>query len=462
MRARMRLLRVGALAAVCAATWASAGPAAAAAPPAASPSNLVLQVPSGPPQPTEQKAVCGRPFASSSADVRDPSAAQRLMEVQAAWRYSTGKGVKVAVIDTGVEPSNRFKRVTGGGDFVSSGNGLDDCDGHGTMVAGIIAAQPRSSDGFAGVAPDAEIISIRQSSLSYGTKDNSNSANPGDIASSSVGSVQTLAYAVVAAVQKGADVINISEVACAPAGSDMHDKSLGAALQYAYRRNVVVVAAAGNLVDPCKPQNTGVNPANPAARGWDSLNTIVSPGWYEQYVLTVGGVQSTTGSPWPLSVHGPWVSVAAPATEVVSIGLRGQAVNRQEGDKGPTTLDGTSFASPYVAGLAALIKARYPGISAGDVIRRITATAHGAGSGRNAAIGYGVADPVAALSDTIVGTSTSVAATRQIDAPGSHPPDTSARTVALIGTGLCLLAALIWWAVSIPRRRLRRLGEDDY
>ncbi|MFW0797731.1 type VII secretion-associated serine protease mycosin [Gordonia sp. CPCC 205515] len=458
----MRLLQAGALAGVCAAMWTSAGPAAAVTPPTASPSNLVLQVPSGPPQPTEQKAICGRPFASSSADVRDPSPAQQLMEVQAAWRYSTGKGVKVAVIDTGVEPSKRFKRITGGGDFVSSGNGTDDCDGHGTMVAGIIAAQPSSSDGFAGVAPDAEIIAIRQTSLSYGTKDNNNSNNPGDMASSSVGSVQTLAYAVVAAVQKGADVINISEVACAPAGTDMHDKALGAALQYAYRRNVVVVAAAGNLVEPCKPQNTGVNPANPAARGWDSLNTIVSPSWYEQYVLTVGGVQSATGSPWPLSVNGPWVSVAAPATEIVSVGLRGQAVNRQEGENGATTLDGTSFASPYVAGLAALIKARFPGISAADVIRRITATAHGAGSGRNQVIGYGVADPVAALSDTVVTTSTDPGATRAVAAPGSHPPDNTARNVALVGTGLCLLTALIWWAVSIPRRRLRRLGEDDY
>ncbi|MGV9709735.1 type VII secretion-associated serine protease mycosin [Gordonia sp. NPDC003424] len=462
MRQRTRLLRGAALTAVCCATWVSAGPAAAITPPAASPSNLVLQVPSGPPQPTEQKAVCGKPFASSSADVRDPSAAQQLMEVAAAHRYSTGKGVKVAVIDTGVSPSSRFAKVTGGGDFVSSGNGLDDCDGHGTMVAGIIAGRPSASDGFAGVAPDAEIISIRQTSLSYGTKDSNSSADPGDMASSSYGSVQTLAYAVVAAVRSGADVINISEVACAPAGSDMHDKSLGAALQYAYSRNVVVVAAAGNLVDACKPQNDGVNPGNPAANGWDSLNTVVSPAWYQQYVMTVGGVDSATGSPWPLSVHGPWVSVAAPATEVVSVGLRGQAVNRQEGQNGATTLDGTSFASPYVAGLAALIKARFPGISAADVIRRITATAHGAGSGHNHVIGYGVVDPVAALSDTVVASGIDPDATRPIAAPGSHPPDNTARNVALAGTGICLLTALIWWAVSIPRRRLRRLHEDDY
>ncbi|GAB92226.1 type VII secretion-associated serine protease mycosin [Gordonia rhizosphera] len=458
----MRLLRVGAVAAVCCALWASAGPAAAVTPPTPSKSDLVLRVPPGPPEPTEQKALCGKPFASSAADVRDPSAAQQLMEVRAAWRYSTGKGVKVAVIDTGVQPSKRFKKVTGGGDFVSTGDGLDDCDGHGTMVAGIIAAQPGDDDGFAGVAPDAEIISIRQASLAYGPKDTNSGGGVGEMASSSYGSVQTLAYAVVAAVQRGADVINISEVACAPAGSDMRDDALGAALQYAYRRNVVVVAAAGNLVDPCETQNTGVNPANPSARGWDTLNTIVSPAWFTPYVLTVGGVDSTTGAPWSLSVHGPWVSVAAPATELVSVGLRGQAVNRQEGRDGPVTLDGTSFASPYVAGLAALIKARFPGISAADVMRRITTTAHGAGSGRNDVIGFGVVDPIAALGDTVVGADSGLAAGRPIAPPDLSEPDQTARNVALAGTGVCLLVAVSWWAVSIPRRRLRRLGEDEY
>ncbi|MFW0786284.1 type VII secretion-associated serine protease mycosin [Gordonia sp. CPCC 206044] len=459
----MRLVRAGAVAVVCAALWASAAPAAAVTPPTASPSNLVLRVPSGPPEPTEQKALCGKPFASSAADVRDPSTAQQLMDVQAAWRYSKGNGVKVAVIDTGVQPSKRFKKVTGGGDFVSNGGGLTDCDGHGTMVAGIIAGKPSPSDGFAGVAPEAEIIAIRQTSLAYGTKDsNSSDADSGDIASSSYGNVRTLAYAVVAAVQKGADVINISEVACGPAGTDMQDKQLGAALQYAYQRNVVVVAAAGNLVEPCKTQNTGVNPANPAAKGWDTLNTIVSPGWYSKYVLTVGGVESTTGGPWSLSVHGPWVSVAAPATEVVSVGLRGQAVNRQEGQDGPVTLDGTSFASPYVAGLAALIKAKFPGMSAADVMHRITATAHGAGSGRNDAIGYGVVDPVAALSDTVVRNTSGVAAGRPIAPPDMSQPDQTARNVALAGAGVCVTIAVIWWAVSIPRRRLRRLSEDEY
>lgn len=460
----MRATRAASITAVCCALWASsAAPAAAVTPPVADPSHLVQRVPGGPPDPTEQKALCGAPSASSPDSVRDPSPAQKLMEVQAAHRYSTGAGVTVAVIDTGVQPSKRFKKLVGGGDFVSSGDGLRDCDGHGTVVAGIIAGKSSPDDGFVGMAPDATILSIRQTSLTYAVKGSSNQSAAGDISSGSYGNVQTLAYAVVAAVQKGADVINISEVACAPAGSSLNDKQLGAALQFAYRRNVVVVAAAGNLVEPCKTQNTGVNPANPAAKGWDSLNTVVTPAWYQDYVLTVGGVDSKTGSAWPLSIHGPWVSAAAPATEVTSVGAKGQAVNRQQGKEGMTTLDGTSFAAPYVAGLAALIKSKYKGISAEDVIHRITATAHGAGSGRDDAIGYGVVDPVAALSDSVPPRADAASTEgRRIDPPGAHPPNQAARNVALVGTGICLLAALCWWLITMPRRRLRKLNEDDY
>ncbi|GAC69352.1 type VII secretion-associated serine protease mycosin [Gordonia soli] len=461
----MRLGRSTAVVATICALWASAGPAAAVQPPAPRPSDLVLDFRTAPPQATEQTVECGVPSASSAADVRDPSAAQQLMDVEAAWRYSTGKGVTVAVIDTGVQPSKRFARVIGGGDFVSTGDGLRDCDGHGTMVAGIIAGRPGPDDGFAGVAPDATILSIRQTSLSYDVKDRKDKAGGGaaDIALSSYGDVQTLAHAVVTAVRRGAGVINISEIACASAGTDLRDRALGAALQYARSRNVVVVAAAGNLVDSCKVQNTGVNPANPTAGGWDSLNTVVSPAWYSQYVLTVGGVDSTNGTPWANSIHGPWVSVAAPATELVSVGLRGQAVNRQEGKDGPNALYGTSFAAPYVAGLAALIKSRYRGISADDVIRRITATAHGPGSGRDDAIGYGVIDPVAALSDTVTTAQQSSSATaRAIAPPSDDRADTTARTVALSGAGVCLLVATVWWLVTMPRRRLRKLGEDDY
>ena len=151
------------------------------------------------------------------------------------------------------------------------------------------------------MAPDASILSIRQTSLAFEAKGSSSSSqDPSKIASSSYGTVQTLAYAVVTAVRRGADVINISEIACAPAGSSIDDKALGAAVRYAHSRGVVVVVAAGNLVDPCKTQNEGINPANPSAGGWDTVSTAVSPAYFSRYVLTVGGVVSETGAPSPI------------------------------------------------------------------------------------------------------------------------------------------------------------------
>ena len=70
----------------------------------------------------------------------------------------------VAVIDTGVWPSPRLPHLRGGGDYVMAGDGLSDCDTHGSVVASIIGASPAEGDGLVGVAPEAEIISIRQSS----------------------------------------------------------------------------------------------------------------------------------------------------------------------------------------------------------------------------------------------------------------------------------------------------------
>jgi len=88
-------------------------------------------------------------------------------------------------------------------------------------------------------------------------------------------------------------------------------------------------------------------------------------------------------------VPGPWVDVAAPGT-----GVRSLSVDGGTGDP----LDGTSFAAPYVAGLAALIRERRPNLTAHEVAERITATARRPAAGRDDAVGFGVVDPVAALS----------------------------------------------------------------
>ena len=127
---------------------------------------------------------------------------------------------------TGVAPHRRLPKLVPGGDYVFTGDGTQDCDGHGTVVAGIIAAAPDSStDGFSGVAPDVTVISIRQSSAKF--------AAAGDRSGTGFGDVDTMAKAVRTAADMGASVINISSVACVPVATAFDDRALGAALAYA-------------------------------------------------------------------------------------------------------------------------------------------------------------------------------------------------------------------------------------
>jgi membrane-anchored mycosin MYCP len=119
----------------------------------------------------------------------------------------------------------------------------------------------------------------------------------------------------------------------------------------------------------------------------DRPDLVSLPGW-EDGVLTVGAV-GPDDLPARFTVRGPWVDVAAPGTGVRSLTV--------DGGTGPP-LDGTSFAAPLVAGLAALIRERRPGLTAGEVVDRITGTARRPAAGRDDAVGSGVVDPVAALS----------------------------------------------------------------
>ncbi|RJO72108.1 type VII secretion-associated serine protease mycosin [Nocardia panacis] len=432
--------------------------AGAIAPPAVDPGAFgVAQGLGGHPaplEPTEQRVVCADPLLAHGVPAEAP-VAQRVLDLPQAWQFSRGAGQKVAVIDTGVNRHPRLPALQAGGDYVSDTDGTVDCDGHGTVVAGIIAAQPSPADAFTGVAPDAEILTIRQLSLAFEPK-NRGGGNPppGAIAPSGYGNVITLAGAVVRAVDMGATVINISEVACSPAGADTADGPLGAAIKYAYDRNVVVVAAAGNLQQDgaCKDQNDG--------GGWQSVKTVASPAWFAPYVLSVASVDPD-GTPSQLSLNGPWVRVAAIGRQIVSLDSRpGGAglIDSVQGQDGVHPIEGTSFAAPYVAGLAALVKSRFPDLTAGQVMDRIIRTAHAPGDGHDDRIGAGLIDPVAALTAQLPrgvltdGAADPHPAAAPVAAPG---PDPLPRRVAVIGSITCLAALAIGAAVAIPFRRRR-------
>ena len=225
------------------------------------------------------------------------------------------------------------------------------------------------------------MIAIRQSSNKFGPL--------ADPSGRGFGDVSTLAMAVRTAADMGASVINISSVACAE--SMLDDRALGAALSYAVDvKDAVVVAAAGNVggEGQCPSQNTAAQPT-----------VIASPAWYDDYVLTVASVGSG-GTPSAFSLNGPWVDAAAPGEHVISLDPDGDGViDTMPTPTGRASISGTSYAAPLVSGLVALVRSRFPRLSARQVMTRIETTAHHPAGGWNAAVGNGVVDPLAALSD---------------------------------------------------------------
>ncbi|MEZ0095398.1 type VII secretion-associated serine protease mycosin [Streptacidiphilus sp. EB129] len=355
----------------------------------------------------------------------NPWSLQRILLPQLR-QYATGSHVTVAVIDTGVDDSNPqlSGAVTAGPNLLTNqGNGnpssVVDPVGHGTMVAGIIAARPSSSTGFVGIAPDARILSIRQNDGQGG------------------GNADNLATAIDDAVAANVDVINISQDV-ATNGTPVQlteDSKLGQAVARAIARNIVVVAAAGN-------ENLSVR-TYPAA----------FPG-----VLGVGASDRDNERADGFSETGPSVQVAAPGVDMVStVPKGGQCVD-----------SGTSFAAPYVAGVAALLKQKYPSWTAAQIVARIEQTAQRTDPGRNDFIGWGVVDPVAAVASSAPPESQAVPTVRTASsaAPiqprplglGESQADRDQRTATYaLGIGLLLVIVISGIAVVVRDHR-RRLG----
>jgi membrane-anchored mycosin MYCP len=436
------------IAAVAVLSGLSPAPAAiAVTPPPVDDSLLPPPGPPAPPQPTEQREQCLVSTAETGVKVDRPSQLKGL-ELPVVWRLSRGAGQTVAVIDTGVSRHRLLPHLVAGGDYVFTGDGTQDCDGHGTIVAGIIGAATDSR--FGGIAPDATVIAIRQSSNKFGATDRASGQGFGD--------VDTLAMAVRTAADMGATVINVSSVACVAVAAGLDDRALGAALAYAVDvKNAVVVAAAGNVGAPgqCPDQNPATDPARPGQPAWDTVKSVVSPAWYDDYVLTVGSV-GPQGSPSRFTLAGPWVDVAAPGEAVVSVDPDGEGlVDSLPGEGGSTPIAGTSYAAPVVSGIAALVRARSPHLTARQVMERIEETAHRPAAGWDPFVGHGVADALAAVSgDAAVPAASTGGPLRAVTPPvTAQPPDLRPRRVAFAGAAICLAVVAVTMTVSAGRRR---------
>ncbi|OHW63892.1 type VII secretion-associated serine protease mycosin [Mycobacterium avium] len=460
--------------------------AQAITPPSVDPGMVPPDGPPRPDQPMRRANSCSAPITVRNPDVAQLAPGFNLLNIAKAWQYSTGNGVPVAVIDTGVSPNPRLP-VVPGGDYIMGEDGLSDCDAHGTIVSSIIGAAPQgilpmprpmpatpafpppagpppavgAPDGVVGVAPHATIISIRQSSRAFEPV-NPPPGDPNSDEKVKAGTLNSVARAVVHAANMGAKVINISVTACLPAAAPADQRALGAALWYAATvKDAVVVAAAGNDGEAgCNnnPMFDLLDPSDP--RDWHQVKVVSAPSWFSDYVLSVGAVDAS-GAALDKSMSGPWVGVAAPGTHIMGLSPQGGGpVNAyppsRPGEKN-MPFWGTSFSAAYVSGVAALVRAKFPELSAHQVINRIVQSAHNPPAGVDNKVGYGLVDPVAALTFNIPpGDRMAPGSQSRIitPAPPPPPPDHRARNIAIGFLG-AVAAGVLVLAIAARLRRAR-------
>jgi len=327
------------------------------------------------------------------------------------WPVTRGAGVTVAVIDSGVSDQHPVlaDRLVAGLDLVdSSGDGTCDNVGHGTMIAGIIAGRPTEASGFHGIAPDAQIMPIRVLADRERSFDEENPRN--------------IARAIEYAVDNGAGVINLS-LTTAPI------PELEEAVKYAIDHDVVMVAAAGNE-----------GSSQPDAKGF--------PAAYDG-VLAVAGIDEN-GDHVTTSTAGDYVDVAAP-------GLRIEGPAPQGGGYLVEPDGGTSFAAGYVSGVAALIRAADPDLTAEQIMARIVRTADRPAHLRDDAVGAGVVNPYwAVLSEAGSGSVQEAPPPLTVGPPAAEPMRTVRVAAAWTALIAVVLSGLILGSVSVVRNGRRR------
>lgn len=288
--------------------------------------------PPPPPPPADQETPWG--IAQISADL--------------AWSISTGAGVKVAVIDTGIDKDHTDLVVTGGELIITNGkyrkkgpDNWNDDNGHGTHVAGTIAAVNNNA-GVVGVAPDALLYAVK-------VLDNRGSGYASDVAAG-----------IDWAVSNGMDVANLS------LGSSGESLAIRDAVLAAEQAGVVIVAAAGN--------------SGPGS------NTVIYPAKYAETIAVAASDidDNITG----FSSRGPEVDITAPGVNILSTTNDGQT----------GTMSGTSMAAPHVAGVVALVLAQNPALSPAEIKLRLTLTASDIDiAGKDDLSGWGLVNSIAAL-----------------------------------------------------------------
>ncbi len=372
----------------------------------------------------------------------------RALHVTTAWATAKGGGVTVAVLDTGVDPAapDLAGSVTTGADFTRSGRGS--AGGfwgvHGTAVASLIAGHghgPGGADGIVGIAPRAKILPVRVVLERTDPLEHNHalaSHQPAAIASGIRYAVRRGARVIALPLDPGQPTV-MHAAAPAAAGGSAAEK---AAVAYAAARGVVLVAPAGDTGNRADRVNY------PAAY----------PG-----VISVGAV-GRTFAPSPFTSRRPYVTLTAP----------GQALVAATPGGGYTTFSSTSAASAIVAGIAALIKSRYPPLTAAQVKDALihTTVVHRRG-GRLTGAGFGTVAAAAALklaarmaaagaARTPPPTHPSpTAAAQPTIAPSGHPVATAPHSTAILTLVILLIVLLGASLIAIARMPAAPAGAPE-
>ncbi|MEV6926003.1 type VII secretion-associated serine protease mycosin [Dactylosporangium sp. NPDC051485] len=345
------------------------------------------------------------PTPAQADTARDQQWHLGFLHMAEAQQVSQGEGVMVAVLDSGVDASvpELAAAVVPGKDFGGGkGDGRSDTNGHGTAMAALIAGRGKGGDkGVLGIAPKSTILPVQVAQYI-------------DFA----GYPEDVAAGIDYAVSRGASVI------CIAAGTN--DVSvLRSSIQKAFDADVVVVAAAGN-----KPKaGSVVFPAK-------------MPG-----VVAVGAIDQQ-GQRAAVSVAGPELSLVAPGVDIASTGLSGKL----------RTGTGTSDAAAIVAGVVALVRAKYPQMRADEVVHRLTATAQDKDEpGRDPVYGYGIVDPVKALTADVppASPSTSPQASAAPSSAGKAGGGNAAGVIAAISAAAVVVVFIAVLQIIIRGRRRR-------
>lgn len=283
----------------------------------------------------------------------------RIIGADVAWDTWRGKNtVLIAIVDTGVSPTHPdlAGKMVAGYDFINKDNDPADENGHGTHVAGIAAAISNNGTGVAGVDWNAKIMPVRV------------------LDATGSGSSLNVANGITWAADNGAKVINLS------LGDPAYSQTVQSAINYAYAKGVVVVAAAGN--------------------SGSSGNPVMYPGAGE-HVISVAATDSADNRAG-FSEFNQFVDVAAPGVSIASTYWNTNPANGPLGDI-YVGMTGTSMASPHVAGLVSLLIGLHPNWTPDQIEQRIKDTATDLGApGRDDYYGAGRINAGAAVANSAV------------------------------------------------------------